>query len=136
MCCQVGGNLVKPMKIKSREELQNLRAQAQETLEKRDKEKMQIFIGMASCGIAAGAREVKDAILEELQKQGLEAEVIEVGCVGICHEEPLVDIKRPGEERITYAKVKPQDVPRLIAEHVKEGRVVEDKAYARFEELN
>jgi NADP-reducing hydrogenase subunit HndB len=83
---------------------------------------------MGTCGIAAGAREVMTVILEELDKKGLKEVAVETtGCIGMCQKEPLVDVIRPGEPRITYGDVGPDDVVRIITEHLVNGRIVEDK---------
>lgn len=73
-----------------------------------------IFIGMGTCGQAAGAIKVKEAIALELDKQNLKAEIIPTGCIGYCAVEPIVDIKLPGEDRISYCDVKPKEVSRMI----------------------
>jgi NADP-reducing hydrogenase subunit HndB len=87
---------------------------------------------MGTCGIAAGARDVMTAILAELDKRGLKDVTVEkTGCIGMCQKEPLVDIIRPGEPRITYGNVEPKDVARIVAEHLVNGNVVEDKVVGR-----
>jgi NADP-reducing hydrogenase subunit HndB len=123
------------MKLKSREELIKYREEAKKQMLERSMEKTSIFVGMGTCGIAAGAREVMAAILEEVNKRNLQVNVIQTGCIGMCEQEPLVDVQRPGEDRITYRKVKPSDVPRIIVGHVMHGKIVEDLAIARFEEI-
>jgi NADP-reducing hydrogenase subunit HndB len=123
------------MKLKSREELIKYREEAKKQMLERSMEKTSIFVGMGTCGIAAGAREVMAAILEEVNKRNLQVNVIQTGCIGMCEQEPLVDVQRPGEDRITYRKVRPSDVPRIIVGHVMHGKIVEDLAIARFEEI-
>ncbi len=74
-----------------------------------------IIVGMGTCGIAAGAREVMSAILQELNKRHLfDVQVQQTGCIGMCEKEVLVDVVRPGEARITYGKVTPEAVPKII----------------------
>ncbi len=124
------------MKLKSREDLKRLREEAKGLVSARGPEGMtKIIVGMGTCGIAAGAREVMAAILEELNKRNIQATVTQTGCIGMCEKEPLVDVQRPGEKRITYGKVKPSDVPRIITGHVLHGNIVEDLVVARFEEI-
>ena len=89
---------------------------------------------MGTCGIAASAMEVMAAILNELRTRIINATVPQAGCIGMCEKEPLVDIVRPGEKRITYGRVTPRDAKRLVVEHVLHGRVVEDLVVARFDE--
>lgn len=86
---------------------------------------------MGTCGIAAGAREVMTAILEELAKRNLNITVLQTGCIGMCQKEPLVDVVRPGEKRITYGNVTPRDIPRIIGQHVVNGQIVEDLVIGR-----
>jgi NADP-reducing hydrogenase subunit HndB len=92
-----------------------------------------IFVGMGTCGIAAGAREVMHAITEELDKRGIQAEVTSVGCIGQCVKEPLVDIRQAGAPRVTYANVKPDMIPRLIEEHLLNGRIPKEWALGLLE---
>ncbi|MGB9791562.1 MAG: (2Fe-2S) ferredoxin domain-containing protein [Thermacetogeniaceae bacterium] len=120
--------------MRSREDLRRLREEARELIAARSAEGTKIIVGMGTCGIAAGAREVMAAILEELNKRNIKATVTQTGCIGMCEKEPLVDVQRPGEKRITYGKVKPSDVPRIIVGHVLHGNVVEDLVVARHEE--
>jgi NADP-reducing hydrogenase subunit HndB len=88
---------------------------------------------MGTCGIAAGAREVMTAVLEELAKRNLNnVSVLQTGCIGMCQKEPLMDIVRPGEDRVTYGPVYPSDVPRIIAEHLVNGNIVEDLVVAKI----
>ena len=96
---------------------------------------VRVVVGMATCGIAAGAREVMSAILQELNKRHLfDVQVQQTGCIGMCEKEVLVDVVRPGEARITYGKVTPEDVPKLIAEHVVNGHIVEELVVGRLDQ--
>jgi len=118
-------------KLKSIEELQRIREQAQRDLRVRTETGTKIIVGMGTCGIAAGARETMHAILEELSKQGIDAHVTTVGCIGMCSKEPLVDIEQAGNPRITYFNVHPDMVPRIIDEHLLKGQVVQEWAMGR-----
>ena len=121
--------------MKSLEELRELRAKLEKEMSARNSEsKPNIIIGMGTCGIAAGARDVLQAVLKELRKRNLDVITSQTGCIGMCEQEPLLDVELPGKGRITYGKVTPQAVERIIVEHVINGRVVEDYAVARFEE--
>jgi NADP-reducing hydrogenase subunit HndB len=119
-------------KVKSIEDLKRIREETQHSLKVRLETGTRIIIGMGTCGIAAGARDVMHAILEELDKRSIEAHVETVGCIGMCASEPLVDIEQAGQPRITYGKVNPNMVPRLIEEHLVNGRVVEEWAIGRL----
>ena len=118
-------------KLKSLEDLQKIREQAQRDLKVRTETGTKIIVGMGTCGIAAGARETMHAILAELQNQSIDANVTTVGCIGMCSKEPLVDIEQAGRPRITYCNVHPDMVPRLIEEHLLKGQVVEEWAMGR-----
>ncbi|MBX3008169.1 MAG: 4Fe-4S binding protein [Melioribacteraceae bacterium] len=73
-----------------------------------------IFIGMGTCGLASGADKVKTAIESELAKLKIEALIVPTGCIGYCAKEPIVDIKMPGKDRLSYCEVTPKDVPQMI----------------------
>jgi len=119
-------------KITSLEDLRKIKEQAKDLTSARSGGKTRIIVGMGTCGIAAGARDVMTAILAELDKRGLKDVTVETtGCIGMCQKEPLVDIIRPGEPRITYGNVEPKDVARIVAEHLVNGNVVEDKVVGR-----
>lgn len=120
-------------KLKNIEELQRLRAQLQKDLATRMETSTTITVGMGTCGISAGAREVMQKILDVLNTRGINAHVTTVGCIGMCHLEPLVDIQQGNEPRITYGKVTPQMVERIIDEHLVNGRVVEEWVVGRVD---
>jgi NADH:ubiquinone oxidoreductase subunit F (NADH-binding)/NAD-dependent dihydropyrimidine dehydrogenase PreA subunit len=69
-----------------------------------------IYIGAASCGLAAGAADVQNAVEDYLKKKGIEARIIPVGCIGPCYLEPLLDVQMPGKPRISYSNVTTKDV--------------------------
>lgn len=114
-------------KIKSLDDLKKLREEAQKTTSTREETETQIIVGMGTCGIAAGAREVMNAILEEISKRELtDVNVTQTGCIGMCEKEVLVDVQLKGRERVTYGNVAPQDIPRIIVNHVINGQVVNE----------
>ena len=121
------------MTIKSLEDLRKIKAESQLQTKARKSNDTQIIRGMGTCGIAAGAREVMTAVLEELAKRNLNnVSVLQTGCIGMCQKEPLLDVVRPGEDRVTYGPVSPSDVPRIIAEHLVNGNIVEDLVVAKI----
>ncbi len=87
-----------------------------------------IVVGMATCGIAAGARPVLSAFVEGVNREGLSDSVTvsQTGCIGICQYEPVVEVFRPGQEKVTYVKMTPEKADRVITEHIKGGKVVEE----------
>ena len=97
-------------------------------LRKEDKaDATRVVIGMATCGIAAGARPVMLSFVDEVAKRQLNhVTVSQTGCVGMCRLEPMVDVYVPGQEKVTYVHVKPEMVPRIVAEHIVNGRPVQE----------
>ena len=111
--------------------LADLEAIRQRTLDKvnlrREHEGTRISVGMATCGIAAGARPVMLKFLEEIQKRNLQnVTVSQTGCIGMCRLEPMLDVIMPGKEKVTYVRVNPDMVPRIVAEHIVNGRPVQE----------
>jgi NADP-reducing hydrogenase subunit HndB len=118
-------------RLKSSVDLRKLREIVRKDRQIRADTGTRIVVGMGTCGIAAGAQETRDAIVEELQKRGLDVDVTTVGCIGMCSKEPLVDIQQAGMPRITYCNVHPDMVARLIDDHLLEGSVVNEWAMGR-----
>jgi NADP-reducing hydrogenase subunit HndB len=119
-------------KITSLEDLKRIKETARDQTSARSEGKTRIIVGLGTCGIAAGGRAVMQAVLDELAKRGLRDVSVETtGCIGMCQNEPLLDVIRPGEGRITYGNVKPEDVPRIVGEHLVNGRIVEDRVIGR-----
>ena len=119
-------------KIMTIEDFRKLREDARRDIRVRLQTGTKIIVGMGTCGIAAGARETMRAILEELNKRHIDAHVTTVGCIGMCAFEPLVDVEQAGGSRITYGNIHPDKVPRLVEEHLIQGRVIEDWVVARM----
>lgn len=120
--------------MKSLEDLKALREKLQADIKARKESDTKIIVGMGTCGIAAGAREVMSTILNELALQGINyVTVQQTGCIGMCEKEVLVDVIRPGEPVITYGKVKPEDARRIISDHIVHGKIVEDLVVAKNE---
>jgi len=103
--------------LKSLEELSQLRQQLQKDVKTRTETQATVTVGMGTCGIAAGAREVMRAVLDTLAARGIDAHVTTVGCIGMCSKEPLVDVKRGDEPKVTYGNITVAMVPRIIDEH-------------------
>ena len=80
---------------------------------------------MATCGIAAGARPVLNAFVEEVGKRGLgQVQVTQTGCIGVCRLEPVVEVYVPGQEKVTYVKMTPEKVARIVNDHLVNKNVV------------
>ena len=114
--------------MKSLAELEQIRKQTLERINLRKEDKAdvtRIVIGMATCGIAAGARPVMLKFLEEIKNRDLQhVTVSQTGCIGMCRLEPMLDVILPGQEKVTYVKVKPDMVERIVTEHLIGGTPV------------
>ena len=112
--------------MKSLEELEAIRKKMQDKVDirKNDAEK-RIVVGMATCGIAAGARPVLQAFVDEVATRGLgDVSVSQTGCIGVCRLEPIAEVFMPGQEKVTYVKMTPEKAKKVIAEHVVNGKIV------------
>lgn len=114
--------------VKSLEDLNRLR---EEALEKRRAKatsgRVQIVVGMGTCGIAAGARETMKAILEVIETENLnDILVTQTGCVGLCEWEPLVEVVVGNEPKVTYGNVSPEIAERIVKEHVEDGKILSE----------
>jgi len=121
--------------MKTLAELQAIRDKAREKLTVRGEhtDAVRVVVGMATCGISAGARPVLNAFLEEIAKRHLEnVTVTQTGCAGMCELEPLVDVLVPGKEKVTYAKVTPAQVSRIVADHIVNGNPVMEYTIGHF----
>ena len=87
-----------------------------------------IVVGMATCGIAAGARPVLNAFVEGVEKEGLNSKALvsQTGCIGICQYEPVVEVMEPGKEKVTYVKMTPEKAEKVLKEHIKGGKIVQE----------
>ena len=116
--------------MKSLAELQAIRdkARANVNLRKANPNAAKVLVGMATCGIAAGARPVLNAFVEEIAKRGLSDDIVvtQTGCIGICQNEPVVEVEIPGQEKVTYVKMTAEKAQEVIEKHIKGGAVVSD----------
>lgn len=113
--------------MKSLEELKALREsmQSKMNLRKEDADTIRVVVGMATCGIAAGARPVLNAFTEEVARRDLHGVLVtQTGCIGICQYEPVAEITCPGQEKVTYVKMTPEKVARVVSEHLVGGHPV------------
>ena len=113
--------------MKSLAELQAIRDKARASVNLRENAEAEtrVLVGMATCGIAAGARPVLNAFVEEVAKRGLQDTMVtQTGCIGICQYEPVVEVMEPGREKVTYIRMDPDKAERVVAEHLVGGKVV------------
>lgn len=114
--------------MKSLEELAKIREEAIKKMDIRDDSKStRIVVGMATCGISAGARPVLMSLVEEVKKRNLQdVSVNQTGCIGVCKLEPIVEVYTPGEEKVTYVEMTAEKAKRVVAEHIVNGKVVDE----------
>lgn len=114
--------------MKSLEELKAIRERMQGQVEFRseDGDQIRVVVGMATCGIASGARPVLTTLAEEVQKRGLKhVTVTQTGCIGLCQYEPIVEVLEAGKDKITYIKMTPEKALEVLEQHLVRGQVVE-----------
>ena len=114
--------------MKSLEDLKKIRENMQNQMNIRheDAERTRVVVGMATCGIAAGARPVLNALVEEVAKRNLQHVVVtQTGCIGVCRLEPIVEVFEPGKEKVTYVKMDAEKAKKVVSEHLVNGRVVD-----------
>lgn len=113
--------------MKSLAELAAIKEKMQNKVVMREgSEDIRVVVGMATCGIAAGARPVLNAFVEEVDKEGLSGKVIvtQTGCIGICQYEPVVEVFEAGKEKVTYVKMTAEKAREVVEKHLKGGNVV------------
>ena len=113
--------------MKSLAELQAIKEKMQGKVALREGSgEKRVVVGMATCGIAAGARPVLNAFVEQVNAAGLTASVTvtQTGCIGICQYEPVVEVFEAGKEKVTYVKMTADKVARVVEEHLKGGKPV------------
>lgn len=119
--------------MKSLEELQAIKDRMKDKVVLREgSNEIRVVVGMATCGIAAGARPVLNAFVEEVNKQKLEGNVTvsQTGCIGICQYEPVVEIYEAGKEKTTYVKMTAEKAVEVVEKHLKGGKVVAEYTIA------
>ncbi|MBE5976424.1 (2Fe-2S) ferredoxin domain-containing protein [Lacrimispora xylanisolvens] len=118
-------------KLKTVEELKKIRQAALDQLDLRStaesEDKILVRVGMATCGIASGARTTMKAILDEIAKQGLaNVSVTQTGCIGYCAQEPVVEVISKGMPSVLYGKVDENRGREIVIEHIKNGRLLQN----------
>ena len=119
--------------MKSLAELAAIREKMKDTIVLREgKSNTRIVVGMATCGIAAGARPVLNAFVDGVNKEGLNRDVVvsQMGCIGICQYEPVVEVYEVGKEKVTYVNMTVEKTEKVIKEHIKGGKIVEEYTIA------
>jgi NADP-reducing hydrogenase subunit HndB len=120
------------MAIKSLDELKAIRDNMKKQVDLREKgesteDLVEILVGMATCGIAAGARETLNSLLDEIDSLKLDnVKVVQVGCMGYCHSEPTIQVSIPGEEPTLYGKVDGEIAKQIVETHIVGGKLVDE----------
>lgn len=124
--------------MKSLQELEAIRKKTLDTINlRKEHDGTRIVVGMATCGIAAGARPVLTAFMDEVGRRNLQSvAVAQTGCIGVCRLEPIVEVYKPDEEKVTYVKVTPDMVGRIMTDHIVNGNVVEEYTIGYYETHN
>ena len=114
--------------MKSIEELLAIKEKAQAQIAARDadgNDGIRIVVGMATCGIAAGARPVLKALTDEIAKRNVKnVSVTQTGCIGMCQYEPIVEVFEPGKDKVTYVQVNAEKAVKIVTDHIVNGKPV------------
>ena len=114
--------------MKTLEELMAIRDQAKQKMTVREDtgdDAIRIVVGMATCGIAAGARPVLNALVDEVAKRNLKGvTVTQTGCIGMCQYEPIVEVMQPGKEKVTYVKMTAEKAVQVVNDHIVNGQPI------------
>ena len=113
--------------MKSLAELKAIREkmQNQVSLRSESADQTRVVVGMATCGIASGARPVLTTLSDAVQSKGLtNISVIKTGCIGLCQYEPIVEVLEPGKEKVTYVKMNPEKALEVLEKHLIGGQVI------------
>jgi len=112
--------------VKTLADLREIKEKARRDMAAREQTaRYRIVVAMGTCGIAAGARNVMSAILDEISKRNITDTVVsQTGCLGFCDQEPLVQVIQPDKSTITYGKITPEVARKIVAEHIQSDRVV------------
>ena len=116
--------------MKSLSQLEEIRNKtlAKINLRKEDNESIRVVVGMATCGIAAGARPVLKALMDEIDKRNLSEKVFvtQTGCIGLCKLEPIVEVYMPNNEKITYVKMSAEKIAKIVNDTLVNGKIVDE----------
>lgn len=117
-------------KVKSLADLKRIKEELQSKMELREKSNdpeshVQIKVAMATCGIASGAKEVMEFLIEETAKRGIQAVITQTGCMGYCYAEPTIEVKMPGKDPIVFGDVDAKKADQIIEKYIKNGELVD-----------
>ena len=123
-------------KIKSLDDLRNRKLQLEQSMDIREKSNnpeslVQIKVAMATCGIASGAREVMNALLEKVEKEKVPAVITQTGCMGLCYVEPTIEVLVPGMPDTIYGNVDAETAKKIVEQHIIGKQLVTDHLFDR-----
>lgn len=118
------------MKVKSLADLKKIKNDVQQKMKLREQSDksdkvVQIKVAMATCGIASGAKEIMNTIIDELDYRGLDGIITQTGCMGYCYAEPTIEVIIPGEDPVVYGFVNRKKVIEIIENHIMKGELVD-----------
>lgn len=128
-------------KIKSLADLKKMKADLQSQIALREKSdspegRVLIRVAMATCGIASGAKEVMEFLIDELDKRNIDAIVSQTGCMGYCYAEPTVEVTLPGQEPIVFGYIDTRKADDLIEKYIKNGELLEGIIPMNYEKID
>lgn len=128
------------VKVKSLADLKKIKSELQSRMELREKSEhpdklVQVKVAMATCGIASGAKQVMDFMIEEFEKRDIEAIVTQTGCMGYCYAEPTIEVTVPGKDPIVFGNVNIKKADEIIGKYIKNGELVEGIIPVNYETI-
>lgn len=128
-------------KIKSLADLKKKREELQSKIDLREggenvENLVQVKVAMATCGIASGAKQTMEAIIEECNKQNVKAVVTQTGCMGYCYAEPTVEVKKPGQDPIVFGHVDIKKGQELVTKYIMTGEILEGVIPVNYEKVD
>ena len=128
-------------KIKSLADLKRIRDEQQTGLQTREKgevagDLVQVKVAMATCGIASGAKETMEFMIEALEKRGVDAVVTQVGCMGYCYAEPTIEVTLPDSEPVVFGGVNLDKADEIIEKYIKGGELVDGIIPVNYETID
>jgi len=128
-------------KIKSLDDLRRMKQSLEKNMTIREKSdspesQIQIRVAMATCGIAAGAREVMHALIRKIDHDKIPAIVTQGGCMGYCYAEPTIEVRVPGKDPVVFGKVNPERAEEIVDKYIKNGELVGEIIPVNFQNVN
>ena len=117
-------------KVKSLADLKKIKEKLQTKMDLREKSNdpeslVQIKVAMATCGIASGAKEVMEFLIEETAKRGIQTVVTQTGCMGYCYAEPTIEVQMPGKDPVVFGDVDTKKADEIVEKYIKQGELVD-----------